>query len=157
MTVVLDTSALLALGIDGPLRATTLAALDGDPIWAASAMALTEALPAIDRLTDEPILRLDLEDADPPRVGPPPRRARSINDASIGPPRSLAPSRSGSATRSTSPPPNDSPARFGSSRSIRPTSVSPSDSASTSSVPEWSVPEPRAKPLERRDRSGVVP
>ena len=26
-------------------------------------MALTEALPAIDRLTDEPILRLDLEDA----------------------------------------------------------------------------------------------
>ncbi|HSM66746.1 MAG TPA: type II toxin-antitoxin system VapC family toxin [Ilumatobacteraceae bacterium] len=63
MTVVLDTSALLALGIDGPLRATTLAALATDPIWASSAMALTEALPAIDRLTDEPILRLDLEDA----------------------------------------------------------------------------------------------
>ena len=34
-----------------------------DEVWAASAMALTEALPAIDRLTDEPILRLDLEDA----------------------------------------------------------------------------------------------
>ncbi len=63
MTVVLDTSALLALGIDGPLRATTLTALDADDVWAASAMALTEALPAIDRLTDEPILRLDLEDA----------------------------------------------------------------------------------------------
>jgi predicted nucleic acid-binding protein len=63
MTVVLDTSALLALGIDGPLRATTLDALDRDPTWAASAMALTEALPAIDRLTDERILRLDLEDA----------------------------------------------------------------------------------------------
>ncbi len=63
MTVVLDTSALLALAIEGVQRATTLAALDTEPIWAASAMALTEALPAIDRLTDEPILRLDLEDA----------------------------------------------------------------------------------------------
>jgi predicted nucleic acid-binding protein len=63
MTVVLDTSALLALGVDGPLRATTLSALADDGVWAASAMALTEALPAIDRLTDEPILRLDLEDA----------------------------------------------------------------------------------------------
>jgi len=63
MTVVLDTSALLAVGVDGPLRATVLAALDGDPVWAASALALAEALPAIDRLTDEPILRADLEDA----------------------------------------------------------------------------------------------
>ena len=62
MTVVLDTSALLALGVDGPLRATTLEALADDPVWAASAMALTEALPAIDRLTDQSILRLDLED-----------------------------------------------------------------------------------------------
>ena len=40
-----------------------LDALDRDPIWCASAMALTEALPAIDRLTDEPVLRADLEDA----------------------------------------------------------------------------------------------
>lgn len=63
MTVVLDTSALLALAVDGPPRATTLQALGADPVWAASAMALTEALPAIDRLTDEAILRLDLEDA----------------------------------------------------------------------------------------------
>ncbi|MGB0115008.1 MAG: type II toxin-antitoxin system VapC family toxin [Ilumatobacteraceae bacterium] len=63
MTVMLDTSALLALGVDGPLRATTLHALAGDSVWAASSMALTEALPAIDRLTDEPILRADLEDA----------------------------------------------------------------------------------------------
>ncbi len=63
MTVVLDTSALLALAVEGPQRATALAALDTDPVWAASAMALTEALPAIDRLTDEPYLRLDLEDA----------------------------------------------------------------------------------------------
>ena len=63
MTVVLDTSALLALAVDGPARATTLRTLDTDPVWAASAMALTEALPAIDRLSDEAILRLDLEDA----------------------------------------------------------------------------------------------
>ncbi len=63
MTVVLDTSAVLALAVDGPARATTLAALDRDPVWAASALALTEAMPAIDRLTDEAILRTDLEDA----------------------------------------------------------------------------------------------
>lgn len=62
MTVALDTSALLALAIDGRERAVVLAALAGEPVWAASAMALTEALPAIDRLIDEPILRLDLED-----------------------------------------------------------------------------------------------
>ena len=63
MTVVLDTSALLALAVDGPQRRVVLEALGADHVWAASAMALTEALPAIDRLTDEPILRLDLEDA----------------------------------------------------------------------------------------------
>jgi uncharacterized protein len=63
MTVVLDTSALLALVVDGPQRAVVLDALDRDPVWCASAMALTEALPAIDRLTDEPVLRADLEDA----------------------------------------------------------------------------------------------
>jgi uncharacterized protein len=67
MTVVLDTSALLALAVDGPQRRVVLDALDlgleDGEVWAASAMALTEALPAIDRLTDEPILRLDLEDA----------------------------------------------------------------------------------------------
>ena len=63
MTVVLDTSALLALAVDGPQRAVVLDALERDPIWCASAMALTEALPAIDRLTDESVLRSDLEDA----------------------------------------------------------------------------------------------
>jgi predicted nucleic acid-binding protein len=63
MTVVLDTSALLALAVDGPQRAVVLDALEHDPIWCASALALTEALPAIDRLTDEPVLRADLEDA----------------------------------------------------------------------------------------------
>ena len=63
MTVALDTSALLALAVVGPQRAVVLGALDADPVWCASAMALTEALPAIDRLTEEPILRADLEDA----------------------------------------------------------------------------------------------
>ena len=63
MTVALDTSAVLALAIDGPARRTVLEALDADPVWAASTMALTEALPAIDRLTDERVLRADLEDA----------------------------------------------------------------------------------------------
>ena len=63
MTVVLDTSALLALAVDGAQRAVVLDALDRDPVWCASAMALTEALPAIDRLTEEAILRSDLEDA----------------------------------------------------------------------------------------------
>jgi predicted nucleic acid-binding protein len=63
MTLALDTSALLALVVEGTQRAVVLEALDSDPVWCASAMALTEALPAIDRLTDEPILRADLEDA----------------------------------------------------------------------------------------------
>jgi predicted nucleic acid-binding protein len=74
MTLALDTSALLALAIDGRERGVVVDALDetaggrggraaGDPVWSASALALTEALPAIDRLTDDTILRLDLEDA----------------------------------------------------------------------------------------------
>lgn len=63
MTLALDTSALLALAVEGGERAIVLEALAAEPVWCASAMALTEALPAIDRLTDEPILRADLEDA----------------------------------------------------------------------------------------------
>lgn len=63
MTLFLDTSALLALTIDGPQRQVVLDVLNEENIWAASAMALTEALPAIDRLNDQPIIRLDLEDA----------------------------------------------------------------------------------------------
>jgi predicted nucleic acid-binding protein len=63
MTVVLDTSALIALHISGPGRTITHDALKSDPHWCASAIALTEALAAIDRLTEEPILRHDLEDA----------------------------------------------------------------------------------------------
>jgi predicted nucleic acid-binding protein len=63
MTLALDTSALLALAVDGSQRRVVLDALDSDDVWCASAMALTEALPAIDRLTDEAVLRADLEDA----------------------------------------------------------------------------------------------
>ena len=63
MTVALDTSALLALAVEGAQRRAVLDALAADDVWCASAMALTEALPAIDRLTDEAVLRDDLEDA----------------------------------------------------------------------------------------------
>jgi hypothetical protein len=63
MTVVLDTSALIALHISGPARNITHEALKGDSHWCASALALTEAIAAIDRLTEELILRRDLEDA----------------------------------------------------------------------------------------------
>lgn len=63
MTVALDSSALLALAVTGDQRRVVVDALASDPVWCASAMALTEALPAIDRLTDEQILRADLEDA----------------------------------------------------------------------------------------------
>ncbi|MCB0967452.1 MAG: type II toxin-antitoxin system VapC family toxin [Ilumatobacter sp.] len=63
MTLALDTSGLLAVAVDGDQRQVALDALDDDPVWCASALALTEALPAIDRLTDERILRADLEDA----------------------------------------------------------------------------------------------
>jgi len=63
VTLFLDTSALLALTVDGPQRQVVLDVLNEEDIWAASAMALTEALPAIDRLNDQPIIRLDLEDA----------------------------------------------------------------------------------------------
>lgn len=63
MTVFLDTSALLALAVDDAPRAVALEAIAADEVRAASALALTEALPAIDRLTDERVLREDLEDA----------------------------------------------------------------------------------------------
>lgn len=63
MTIALDTSAVLAVALDTPQRATILDALTRDTVWCASAMALTEALPAIDRLTDVRPFRTDIEDA----------------------------------------------------------------------------------------------
>lgn len=62
-TLLLDTSALLALTIDGPHRASMLDAVQQHETLVASAMALTEALPAIDRLADDDLVRNDLEDA----------------------------------------------------------------------------------------------
>jgi len=65
MTVFLDTSAVLALHVESPLRRTVADAIDSaDPSPACvSALALTEALAGITRLVDERILQDDLEDA----------------------------------------------------------------------------------------------
>jgi predicted nucleic acid-binding protein len=63
VTVALDATALLAVAIEGPARRLVLDALEHDGTWAASALALTEAVAAIDRLTDEAVLRDDVEDA----------------------------------------------------------------------------------------------
>jgi predicted nucleic acid-binding protein len=63
VTVALDATALLAVAASGPARAVALEALATDPVWSASALALAEAVAAIDRLTDEPVLRADLEDS----------------------------------------------------------------------------------------------
>jgi predicted nucleic acid-binding protein len=52
MTLALDTSALLSRYVSGPTHALTLDAMAADPDWCASALALTEALMLVDRLTD---------------------------------------------------------------------------------------------------------
>ncbi|MFT3853895.1 MAG: PIN domain-containing protein [Ilumatobacteraceae bacterium] len=56
----LDTSAVLALHLDVPARATVAAALGDTPCT--SALALTEALALVDRLTDDELVRADIED-----------------------------------------------------------------------------------------------
>lgn len=60
MTVFFDSSAVMALHIESPLRAIAADAL-GAPTCV-SALALTEALGLIGKLTDEPVVRADLED-----------------------------------------------------------------------------------------------
>ncbi len=62
MTVYLDTSALVALHIDGTARAVVLDALKSDPDWCSSGLTLMESLALVDRVTEEPVLRSDLED-----------------------------------------------------------------------------------------------
>ena len=62
MTVYLDTSALVALHLDGPARAVVLGALEEDTDWCSSGLTLMEALALVDRVTEEPVLRSDLED-----------------------------------------------------------------------------------------------
>lgn len=63
MTVYLDSSALVGLILDGPARPVVLTALDSDADWCASALALSEALTASARLSEEEVLIQDLEDA----------------------------------------------------------------------------------------------
>jgi len=62
MTLYLDSSALISAVIDGRNRAQVLDALSGDGDWCASALALTESLALVPRLTDEPVLQRDVED-----------------------------------------------------------------------------------------------
>ncbi len=61
MNVYFDTSAVVALHIESPLRRIAREAL-GEPTCT-SALALTEALALLPKLTDEPVLQADLEDA----------------------------------------------------------------------------------------------
>ncbi|MBJ7292528.1 MAG: type II toxin-antitoxin system VapC family toxin [Ilumatobacteraceae bacterium] len=62
MTLFLDTSALLALHVDGPYHIVARSALGSDSQWCASALALTETIAAIGRVTEEAILQRDIED-----------------------------------------------------------------------------------------------
>jgi hypothetical protein len=63
MTVYLDSSALVAAGVDGPARAVVIESLETDSNWCASALSLGEALTLVPRLTDEAVLQNDLEDS----------------------------------------------------------------------------------------------
>ena len=63
MTLYLDSSALIAAVIDGRNRSVVLEALDAHTDWCASALALTESLALLPRLTDEPVLQDDVEDS----------------------------------------------------------------------------------------------
>ena len=61
MTVFFDTSAVVALHIESPVRRIAIDALESTTC--VSAVALTESLAVIDRLSDEAVVRADLEDA----------------------------------------------------------------------------------------------
>lgn len=61
MTVFFDTSAVVAVHVDVAQRTVAVEQL-GDPVCV-SALALTEGLAMIGRLTDDPYLGADLEDA----------------------------------------------------------------------------------------------
>jgi len=62
LTLYLDASALVALHIDVAERGLVREAMDSDPDWCTSALTLVEALALVDRVTEEPVLRIDLED-----------------------------------------------------------------------------------------------
>jgi uncharacterized protein len=62
--VFFDATAVVALHIDTPARTVAEQSLaDTQSAVCVSALSLTESLAVIDRLTDEPALRLDIEDA----------------------------------------------------------------------------------------------
>jgi predicted nucleic acid-binding protein len=63
VTLYCDASALVARHLSVPGRRIALDAMAADRAWCASAMALAEALLLIDRITEERVLREDLEDA----------------------------------------------------------------------------------------------
>lgn len=63
MTVFLDTSALVSSVVEGSGRMVVHAALEQDADWCASTLALAEAVALIPRLSDEEVLRDDIEDA----------------------------------------------------------------------------------------------
>lgn len=63
MTTLLDATALIALHIECSQRATVVDALNDDTEWAASALALTESLAAIHRITDDDAIRREIEDS----------------------------------------------------------------------------------------------
>lgn len=54
MTLFLDPTALLARFLEGTSRNAALPAMRVDPVWCASALALSEALMVVDRLGDDP-------------------------------------------------------------------------------------------------------
>lgn len=62
MTLYLDASALVALHLDHAHRRVVTDALGSDPDWCSSGLTLTEALALVDRVTDDGVLRADLED-----------------------------------------------------------------------------------------------
>ncbi|CAB4713076.1 unannotated protein [freshwater metagenome] len=62
MTLYADASALVARHLDVPARAVALEAFANNAVWCTSAMALTEALALIDRLTDDLDVREQVED-----------------------------------------------------------------------------------------------
>ncbi|MBA2283241.1 MAG: type II toxin-antitoxin system VapC family toxin [Actinomycetota bacterium] len=63
MTVALDSSGLLARYLGGPAGEVARAAMAADPVWCASALALTEALMVVDQLDADPTERDDLRRA----------------------------------------------------------------------------------------------
>jgi predicted nucleic acid-binding protein len=63
MTVALDASGLLARYLSGPAGDVARTAMGSDPVWCASALALTEALMVVDQLDADPTEREDLRRA----------------------------------------------------------------------------------------------